>query len=110
MNKDYELGKKMGIIESDIATKRVVKFFMNNKNKPSYHGGIHRVVRGSKTGISKALHTLDGQLEVMDKEYVQVPQENPTRMISVLMFSLKPEFYESLIKIQSSCQTTEGSA
>ena len=108
MNEEYELGKKMGIIESDEATKRVFKLFVDNENKPSYHAEIHREVRGSKVGISRALHILDDELEVMDKFYVKIPQDRPyVRTVEVLMFQLKPEFYESIIKIQISSLTAE---
>lgn len=102
MSKEYELGKKMGVIESDVTIRRVVKFFVDNENKPSYHSRLHKDVGGSKTGISRALHILDGELEVMNKFYVQVPQEQPTmRMVTVLMFQLKPEFYIFVSKDQN---------
>lgn len=90
-----ELGIKIGAAISDEGNKRVIDHFLKNGNKPSYHNQIFRKVRGSKTTVSKALHILSNEYELLTSGYVQIPQGNPpNRMVSVLMFQIKDEYLD----------------
>ncbi len=84
---------KLGAIIKDEGLKRVLEYFVSAGNKPSYHNEIFRHVRGSKTTVSRALHVLSEEYELLDSGYVQIPRMSPSpRMISVLMFHIKDEY------------------
>lgn len=94
---DVQLGMKIGVILNNEGLKRVIQYFLNLNNKPSYHNEIFRTVRGSKTTVSNALQVLSQDLQILDSSYVQIPRDKPTpRMISVLMFWIKDEYLEIL--------------
>jgi len=94
---DVELGMKLGVIQADQGLKRVIHYFLTHNNKPSFHNEIFRIVRGSKTTVSNALQVLSRDLDILDKNYVQISKEKPSpRMVSVLMFWIKDEHLEIL--------------
>jgi len=84
---------------SDDVTKRITELFLQEKNPSLYHNQIHRIVGGSKTAVSKALHILADEYGIMEGKYEQIPAPNPNpheRKISVLMFHIKDEYFEIL--------------
>ena len=95
----FDKGLIIGNIMADEAYKRVIQFFMNNNNKESYYNEIFRHVRGSKTTVSKVLQSLSNEYNILESEYIQIPQETPTkRMVSVHMYKISKEYYELFLK------------
>lgn len=102
LNEKFQLGMKIGAVLEDEGLKRVLKYFVENGNKPSYHNEIFSVVGGLKTTVSKALHILEDEFNFLKSEYIQIEQSKPSkRMVSVLMFNIVPDYlqlFESLLE------------
>jgi len=95
--REGDIGYRIGGALATEGPKRVLEFFIKSGNKPKYYNEIFRAVGGSKTTVSQALHSLTGHYKLLEKEYRQIPANRSTdRMISVLMFKIKDQFFDSV--------------
>lgn len=87
----------LGGVFSNEGLTRVMDYFLNRDNAPSYHNEIFRKVGGSKTSISRALHLLSDEYGFLEKGYKQIPHRaDSDRMVSVLMFRIIPELVDDI--------------
>ncbi len=93
-NEHVKFGISIGKVLEDESSKRIIKFFIDNGNKPSYHNEIFNSVRGSKTTVSNSLHILRDEYRILESKYEQIDVEKPTkRVVSVLNFRMKTLYY-----------------